>query len=192
MINKKEFGDWAVVFWEKGSKTLHIAQNQGEPGTTNYWMVGTTARQFDYESGWLPNKDWTSTVKGHFSKDKAVQIAKENAMKKIKESELCSRDAFNKRQREINRENDATLAYSEIDKAMSAEFVKDSFFNETPSSHHWSETVGNLTFICSVDEDNCNKAHFSTYENKERIESKYVSLNGDCVEQFYEYIANRV
>lgn len=85
MINKKEFGDWAVVFWKKGSKTLHIAQNQGEPSTTNYWMVGTTTRQFDYESGWLPNKEWTSTIKGHFSKEKAIQIAKENAMKKLKE-----------------------------------------------------------------------------------------------------------
>lgn len=94
MINKKEFGDWAVTFWKKGSKVLHIAQNQGEPNTTNYWMVGTTTRQFDYESGWLPNKEWTSTIKGHFSKEKAVQIAKENAMKEnkgLKESELKER-----------------------------------------------------------------------------------------------------
>lgn len=431
MINKKEFGDWAVVFWKKGSKTLHIAQNQGDLGTTNYWMVGTTTRQFDYESGWLPNKEWTSTIKGHFSKDKAIQLAKENAEKslseskyvdkdieplgkklshhsddgfidfctakvlddlnkgdkkklnfyefwdwaaevgskdivdlinndfkngklakdsavcsfyktyedikdlslkdpkkfikqygwayedKIKdkslkegemeenkglkeghldhikdkwqseldkgvelkilgdpwavcegmkwlgkdgwirveevlipteyeepypdfymeifdqhtcaishdiytineinsyvrntkarlvnngiknlvnekglsESELCPRDAYNKRQREISRENDATLAYGEIDDAMSAEFVKDSFFKKVPGSHHWSETVGNLTFVCSVDEDNCSKAHFSTYKNKERIDSKYVYLNGDCVEQFYAYISDWV
>lgn len=80
----KEFGNWAVVFWKKGSKVLHIAQNQGEPNTTNYWMVGTTTKQFDYESGWLPNKEWTSTIKGHFSKEKAIQIAKENAMKENK------------------------------------------------------------------------------------------------------------
>lgn len=86
MINKKEFGDWAVVFWKKGSKTLHIAQNQGDLGTTNYWMVGTTTRQFDYESGWLPNKEWTSTIKGHFSKDKAIQLAKEKAGKALNES----------------------------------------------------------------------------------------------------------
>lgn len=94
MINKKEFGDWAVTFWKKGSKVLHIAQNQGEPNTTNYWMIGTTTRQFDYESGWLPNKEWTSTIKEHFSKEKAVQIAKENAMKEnkgLKESELKER-----------------------------------------------------------------------------------------------------
>lgn len=84
MINKKEFGDWAVVFWKKGSRTLHIAQNQGEPNTTNYWMVGTTTRQFDYESGWLPNKEWTSAIKGHFPKDKAIQIAKGNAVKETK------------------------------------------------------------------------------------------------------------
>ena len=542
MINKKEFGDWAVVFWKKDSKTLHIAQNQGEPCTTNYWIVGTTTRQFDYESGWLPNKDWTSVVKGHFSKDKAIQMAKESAMKKLKEdrfdkleymyikgnyalirkyeqgpflkkilngnvfdklyryvsagklktkdnpfnvknwkvgddillgltstlpfedpknlkknlgvnfsycmvfkdvkgysvkydakdftgykgiedykwqkevltaglfhvdnieqkgkityvelstvkqdketfieilrktredlesgefnkqyptslgieyanydvlekelkdanftifntnnlsqkdinaikklpkvniyedlfyfikeyglyedlqplcikelpkeftkevwnntlinmhlalpedtfpqnkdeaydkwncvrpqikwpketgeyisfqnklegiwfiankyfalksikekleknllgenkyrsfkmkkylkeSELCSRDTYNKRQREINRENDDTLAYGQIDDAMSAEFVKDSFFKETPGSHHWSETVGNLAFICSIDEDNCSRAHFSTYKNRKRIDSKYVYLNDDCVEQFYEYISNWV
>lgn len=570
MINKKEFGDWAVVFWKKGSKTLHIAQNQGDLGTTNYWMVGTTTRQFDYESGWLPNKEWTSTIKGHFSKEKAIQLAKENAEKalneskyvdkdieplgkklshhsddgfidfctakvlddlnkgdkkklnfyefwdwaaevgskdivdlinndfkngklakdsavcsfyktyedikdlslkdpkkfikqygwayedKIKdkslkegemkenkglkesrinipnkfslsleesagfvknenvydftnldedentfntiikefnlmelsreeieslgldisvqnsvvgvygsyvsgngtpdvvvydfeisdrqrpykytinvvqiqehdraekyfyiissrlsqmlddqskglkegcldhikdkwqseldkgiepkiledpwavcegmkwlgkdgwirveevlipteyeepypdfymeifdqhtcaishdiytineinsyvrstkarlvnngirnlvnesklkesESELCPRDAYNKRQREINRENDVTLAYGKIDDAMSAEFVKDSFFKKIPGSHHWSETVGNLTFICSVDEDNYSRAHFSTYKNKERIDSKYVYLNGDCVEQFYAYISDWV
>lgn len=49
-LEAKEFGDWAVVFWKKGSETLHIAQNQGEPNTTNHWMVGTTTRQFDYES----------------------------------------------------------------------------------------------------------------------------------------------
>lgn len=84
LLEVKEFGDWAVVFWKKGSETLHIAQNQGEPSTTNYWMVGTTTRQFDYESGWLPNKEWTSTIKGHFSKEKAIQIAKESAMKENK------------------------------------------------------------------------------------------------------------
>lgn len=83
-LKTKDFGDWAVTFWKKGSKVLHIAQNQGEPNTTNYWMVGTTTRQFDYESGWLPNKEWTSTIKGHFSKEKAIQIAKENAMKENK------------------------------------------------------------------------------------------------------------
>ena len=554
MINKKEFGDWAVVFWKKGSRTLHIAQNQGDVGTTNYWMVGTTTRQFDYESGWLPNKEWASAIKGHFPKDKAIQMAKENAEKSlkeskyvdkdieplgkklshhsddgfidfctakvlddlnkgnkekldffnfwdwaaevgskdivdlinndfkndklakdsavnkfyniyadikdlslkdpkkfvkqygwaykdkikdkslkeeemkedkmknikesrgfvknenvydftnldedegtfdtiikefnlmelsreeieslglgisvqnsvvgvygsyvsgngtpdvvvydfeisdrqrpykytinvvqiqeharaekyfyiissrlsqmldaqskglkegcldhikdkwqseldkgvepkilmdpwavcegmkwlgkdgwvrveevltpteyeepypdfymeifdqhtcaishdiytineinsyvrntkarlvnngirdltkgnIKESELCPRDAYNKRQREINRENDVTLTYGEIDDAMSAEFVKDYVFKKVPGSHHWSETVGNLTFVCSVDEDNCCRAHFSTYKNKERIDSKYVYLNGDCVEQFYAYISDWV
>lgn len=114
-------------------------------------------------------------------------------MKKyLKESELCPRNAYNKRQREINRENDATLVYGKIDDAMSAEFAKDSFFKNVPGSHHWSETVGNLAFVCSVDEDNCSKAHFSTYKNKKRIDSKYVYLNGDCVEQFYEYISNWV
>lgn len=76
MLETKEFGDWAVVFWKKGSETLHIAQNQGEPNTTNYWMVGTTTRQFDYESGWLPNKEWTSTIKGHFSKEKSNSNSK--------------------------------------------------------------------------------------------------------------------
>lgn len=80
-VKTKEFGDWAVVFWKKGSETLYIAQNRGDLGTTNYWMVGTTTRQFDYESGWLPNKKWTSTIKAHFSKAKAIQLAKENAMK---------------------------------------------------------------------------------------------------------------
>lgn len=50
-------------------------------------MVGTTTKQFDYESGWLPNKEWTSTIKGHFSKEKAIQIAKERAMKENKELE---------------------------------------------------------------------------------------------------------
>lgn len=85
-IQSKEFGDWAVVFWKKGSKTLHIAQNQGDPGTTDFWMVGTTTRQFDYESGWLPNKKWSTAIKGHFPKDKAIQMAKEQAMKGLKES----------------------------------------------------------------------------------------------------------
>lgn len=113
---------------------------------------------------------------------------------KLKESEskIYPRDAYNKRQREIDRENNDTLAYAEIDDAMSAEFVKDSFFKNVPGSHHWSEAVGNLAFVCSVDEDNCSKAHFSTYKNKKRIDSKYVYLNGDCVEQFYEYISNWV
>lgn len=37
-LETKEFGNWAVVFWKKGSKVLHIAQNQGEPNTTNYWI----------------------------------------------------------------------------------------------------------------------------------------------------------
>lgn len=434
MINKKEFGDWAVVFWKKGSKTLHIAQNQGDLGTTNYWMVGTTTRQFDYESGWLPNKEWTSAIKGHFSKDKAIQLAKENAEKslneskyvdkdieplgkklshhsddgfidfctakvlddlnkgdkkkldfyefwdwaaevgskdiveliyhdfkndklakdssvnkfyniyadikdlslkdpkkfvkmygwayedkikdkslkeclmkenkglkeghldhikdkwqseldkgvepkilmdpwavcegmkwlgkdgwirveevltpteyeepypdfymeifdqhtcvishdiytineinsyvrdtkarlvnngiknlvnesKLKESEsgLCPRDAYNKRQREIDRENDATLAYGRIDDAMSSEFMKDSFFKKAPGSHHWSESVGDFTFVCSVDTDNYCNVHFSTYDdNRKRLDSKYVHLNGDCVEQFYNYIEDRL
>jgi hypothetical protein len=88
MINKKEFGDWAVVFWKKGSKVLYIAQNQGDLGTTNYWKVGTTTRQFDYESEWLPNKEWTSAIKGYFSKDKAIQMAKNNAEKFLSESEF--------------------------------------------------------------------------------------------------------
>lgn len=87
-IQSKEFGDWAVVFWKKGSKTLSIAQNQGDPGTTDFWMVGTTTRQFDYESGWLPNKKWSTAIKGHFSKDKAIQMAKEQAMKDLKESRI--------------------------------------------------------------------------------------------------------
>lgn len=91
-LKTKEFGDWAVVFWKKGSKVLHIAQNQGEPNTTNYWMVGTTTRQFDYESGWLPNKEWTSAIKGHFSKDKAIQLAKENAEKALNESKYVDKD----------------------------------------------------------------------------------------------------
>lgn len=91
-LKTKEFGDWAVVFWKKGSKVLHIAQNQGEPNTTNYWMVGITTRQFDYESGWLPNKEWTSTIKGHFSKDKAIQLAKENAEKALNESKYVDKD----------------------------------------------------------------------------------------------------
>ena len=87
-IQSKEFGDWAVVFWKKGSKTLSIAQNQGDLGTTDFWMVGTTTRQFDYESGWLPNKEWSTAIKGHFSKDKAIQMAKEQAMKGLKESRI--------------------------------------------------------------------------------------------------------
>ena len=91
-LKTKEFGDWAVVFWKKGSKVLHIAQNQGEPSTTNYWMVGTTTRQFDYESGWLPNKEWTSAIKGHFSKDKAIQTAKERAEKSLNESKYVDKD----------------------------------------------------------------------------------------------------
>lgn len=91
-LKTKEFGDWAVVFWKKGSKVLHIAQNQGEPNTTNYWMVGTTTRQFDYESGWLPNKEWASAIKGHFSKDKAIQMAKESAEKALNESKYVDRD----------------------------------------------------------------------------------------------------
>lgn len=91
-LKTKEFGDWAVVFWKKGSKVLHIAQKQGEPNTTNYWMVGTTTRQFDYESGWLPNKEWTSAIKGHFSKDKAIQLAKENAEKALNESKYVDKD----------------------------------------------------------------------------------------------------
>lgn len=91
-LKTKEFGDWAVVFWKKGSKVLHIAQNQGEPNTTNYWMVGITTRQFDYESGWLPNKEWTSAIKGHFSKDKALQLAKENAEKALNESKYVDKD----------------------------------------------------------------------------------------------------
>lgn len=85
-IQSKEFGDWAIVFWKKGSKTLSIAQNQGDPGTTDFWMVGTTTRQFDYESDWLPNKKWSTAIKGHFPKDKAIQMAKEQAMKGLKES----------------------------------------------------------------------------------------------------------
>ena len=84
MVNKKEFGDWAIVYWKKGSKTLHIAQNQGDLGTTDFWMVGTTTRQFDYESGWLPNKEWTSALKGHFPKAKAVLLAKQAAVKEVK------------------------------------------------------------------------------------------------------------
>lgn len=91
-LKTKEFGDWAVVFWKKGSKVLHIAQNQGEPSTTNYWTVGTTTRQFDYESGWLPNKEWASAIKGHFSKDKAIQLAKENAEKALNESKYVDKD----------------------------------------------------------------------------------------------------
>lgn len=91
-LKTKEFGDWAVVFWKKGSETLHIAQNKGDPGTTDYWMVGTTTRQFDYESGWLPNKEWTSTIKGRFSKDKAIQLAKERAEKSLKESKYVDKD----------------------------------------------------------------------------------------------------
>ena len=91
-LKTKEFGDWAVVFWKKGSKVLHIAQNQGELNTTNYWMVGTTTRQFDYESGWLPNKEWTSAIKGHFSKDKAIQLAKERAEKSLNESKYVDKD----------------------------------------------------------------------------------------------------
>lgn len=91
-LKTKKFGDWAVVFWKKGSKVLHIAQNQGEPNTTNYWMVGITTRQFDYESGWLPNKEWTSAIKGHFSKDKAIQLAKENAEKALNESKYVDKD----------------------------------------------------------------------------------------------------
>lgn len=87
-IQSKEFGDWAVVFWKKGSKTLSIAQNQGDPGATDFWMVGTTTRQFDYESGWLPNKEWSTAIKGHFPKDKAIQMAKEQAMKGLKESHI--------------------------------------------------------------------------------------------------------
>ncbi len=85
MVNKKEFGDWAIVYWKKGSKTLHIAQNQGDLGTTDFWMVGTTTRQFDYESGWLPNKEWTSALKGHFPKAKAVLLAKQAAVKEVKD-----------------------------------------------------------------------------------------------------------
>lgn len=84
MLKTKEFGDWAVAFWKKGSKIVYIAQNQGEPNTTDYWMVGTTTRQFDYESGWLPNKEWTSTIKGHFSKEKAVSLAKQAVVKEEK------------------------------------------------------------------------------------------------------------
>lgn len=91
-MESKKFGDWAVVFWNKGSETLHIAQNQGDLGTTNYWMVGTTTRQADYESGWLPNKKWTSAIKGHFSKDQAIQMAKENAEKSLKESKYVDKD----------------------------------------------------------------------------------------------------
>lgn len=114
---------------------------------------------------------------------------------KLKESELglCPRDAYNKRQREINRENDATLAYGRIDDAMSAEFMKDSFFKKVPGSHHWSESVGDFTFVCSVDTDNYCNVHFSTYDdNRKRLDSKYVHLNGDCVEQFYNYIEDRL
>ena len=91
-LKTKEFGDWAVVFWKKGSKVLNIAQNQGDPNTTNYWTVGTTTRQFDYESGWLPNKEWTSAIKGHFSKDKAIQMAKESAEKALNESKYVDKD----------------------------------------------------------------------------------------------------
>lgn len=87
-VQTKEFGDWAVVFWKKGSKTLSIAQNQGDPGTSDYWMVGTTTRQFDYESGWLPNKEWSTAIKGHFQKDKAIQMAKEQVMKGLKENKM--------------------------------------------------------------------------------------------------------
>ena len=58
-------------------------------------MVGTTTRQFDYESGWLPNKEWASVVKGHLSKDKAIQMAKENVMKlkdSLNESKYVDKD----------------------------------------------------------------------------------------------------
>jgi len=139
---------------------------------------------------------WEAICKKEGLDEKTGKSLKENKyggfkMKEsLSESELCSRDTYNKRQREINKENDATLAYGRIDDAMSAEFVKDSFFKNVPGSHHWSETVGNLAFVCSIDEDNCSKAHFSAYKNKKRIDSKYVYLNGDCVEQFYEYISN--
>ncbi len=91
-MESKKFGDWAVVFWNKGSETLHIAQNQGEPDITDFWMVGTTTRQADYESGWLPNKKWTSTIKGHFSKDQAIQMAKKNVEKSLKESKYVDKD----------------------------------------------------------------------------------------------------
>ena len=75
MIKSKTFGDWAVVFWKNGSRILHIAQNKGKPGTTDFWMIGTTTRQFDYESGWLPNEKWLTTVKAHFTKEEAIRKA---------------------------------------------------------------------------------------------------------------------
>ena len=111
----------------------------------------------------------------------------------VTESELCPRDYYNKRQREIDRENRATLAYGEIDDKMSAEFMKDCFFRKVPGSHHWAESVGDYTYVCSIDEDNYAQARFSTYnDNREELNHKRVYLNGDCVEQFYDYISEEM
>ena len=86
-MESKEFDNGlTIVFWNKGSKELGIAQASLE--NPNRFLVGKTTRQFDYECGWRPNKEWTTTLKCHLDKETAIQKAKEliSSKNKMKES----------------------------------------------------------------------------------------------------------
>ena len=84
-IQSKEFGDWAVCFWKKGSRTIYIARRM-ENGR---WMFGGGKKKPDYESGWLPS-DFEWCAKGYFSKEDAIKNAKESALHELNESEKKS------------------------------------------------------------------------------------------------------
>ena len=88
-MESKEFDNGlTIVFWNKGSKELGIAQ--ASLNNPDRFLVGITTRQFDYECGWRPNKEWKSTIKGFFPKEKAIQMAKEKIKKGIKETMVKS------------------------------------------------------------------------------------------------------
>lgn len=83
----KDFGEFCKVAFEPHQKEVAIMQTSLD--SPNRWIVGKTTRQFDYESGWMPSKDWTLTIKTYFDKNSALKKIKELAkMKSMKESRL--------------------------------------------------------------------------------------------------------
>lgn len=112
-------------------------------------------------------------------------------MRTVRE-ELNSRDAYNKRQREIDRENRATLSFGETCDAMDKEFMRKVYKGSDPNWKHWGYSFDDQFFVCTVAEDNPRQFCFETYVNRDRVDENtrrgYFGDPSELVALFWEYI----
>ena len=111
---------------------------------------------------------------------------------RVVREELNSRDAYNKRQREINRENSATLSFGETCDAMDKEFMRKVYKGSDPNWKHWGYSFDAQFFVCTVAEDNPRQFCFETYVNRDRVDENtrrgYFGDPSELVALFWEYI----